>query len=145
MQRGFDASWLGGTFSKAVFMGNGLMAIVAGLAAQVPPACCCSPAHSSFLRLWALATVAAARDVLQRSMPSPARMLQTLVDTLSLGPVAPFDAAAVVMVVGGLVVLATWPENYGDASNKRTLPEQLAGAARAIYNGESLTAPSEAW
>ena len=56
-------------------------------------------------------------------------------DTLALGPVAPFDAAAVVMVVGGLVVLASWPENYGDASNKHTLPEQLANAARAIYNG----------
>ena len=62
-------------------------------------------------------------------------------DTLALGPVAPFDAAAVVMVVGGLVVLASWPENYGDASSKRTLPEQLAGAARAIYNGERASAP----
>ena len=33
-KRGFDADWLGGVFSQAVFLGNGLMAIVAGLFAQ---------------------------------------------------------------------------------------------------------------
>ena len=57
-QRGYDGEWLGGTFSRAVFLGNGLIAILAGLVA-----------HS-------------------------------LVETLSLGPVAPFDAAAIVMLLG---------------------------------------------
>lgn len=60
MQRGYDGEWLGGTFSRAVFLGNGLIAILAGLIA-----------HS-------------------------------LVETLALGPVAPFDAAAVVMLLGVL-------------------------------------------
>lgn len=31
MQRGFDQQWLSITFSKAIFLGNGLIAIVAGL------------------------------------------------------------------------------------------------------------------
>ena len=34
LQRGYDGEWLGGTFSKAVFVGNGLMAILAGLLAH---------------------------------------------------------------------------------------------------------------
>ena len=61
--------------------------------------------------------------------------MQFLVDTLALGPVAPFDAAALVMVIGGVVVLLTWPENFGDASNRHTLGEQLRNAAMAIYSG----------
>lgn len=31
MQRGFDQQWLSVTFSKAIFLGNGLIAIVSGL------------------------------------------------------------------------------------------------------------------
>ena len=92
-QRGYDADWLGGTFSRAVFVGNGLVAIVSGLVA-----------HS-------------------------------LVETLALGPVAPFDAAAVVMLVGGAVVAACWSENYGDSSDKKGFAEQLQGGARAIARG----------
>lgn len=30
LQRGFDAQWLSDTFSKAIFLGNGLVAIVSG-------------------------------------------------------------------------------------------------------------------
>ena len=30
LQRGYAADWLGGTFSQAVFLGNGLMAILSG-------------------------------------------------------------------------------------------------------------------
>ena len=33
-KRGYDAQWLSGTFSKAVFLGNGLVAILAGLLAN---------------------------------------------------------------------------------------------------------------
>ena len=33
-QRGYDGSWLGNTFAKAVFLGNGLVAILAGLLAH---------------------------------------------------------------------------------------------------------------
>ena len=74
-------------------MGNGLMAIVAGLFAQM------------------------------------------LVSNLDFGPVAPFDAAAVVMVIGGLLVLFTWSENYGDPSEKTTLREQAMKAGKAIIEG----------
>ena len=41
-----------------------------------------------------------------------------LVDDLSLGPVAPFDASAVVLLCGGAVILYTWGES--DAENKTT-------------------------
>ena len=99
-QRGYDADWLGGTFSRAVFVGNGLVAIVSGLVA-----------HS-------------------------------LVETLSLGPVAPFDAAAVVLIVGGVVVAACWTENYGDSSDKKGFAEQLQNGARAIARG---AAPPTSW
>lgn len=98
LQRGYEGDWLGGTFSRAVFLGNGLVAIVAGLVAH------------------------------------------GLVETLSFGPVAPFDAAGVIMLLGGLVVLFSWTENYGDASNKRGFLEQLQSGARAIANGASARA-----
>ena len=76
-----------------MFLGNGLMAILAGLLGH------------------------------------------TLVETLGLGPVAPFDAASVVMVIGGAIVLFTWPENYGDSTNKRGLVEQMGSGAKAIVTG----------
>ena len=34
LQRGYESQWLAGTFSKAVFLGNGLVAILAGLVAN---------------------------------------------------------------------------------------------------------------
>ena len=100
LQRGYNGDWLGGVFSKAVFLGNGLMAILSGLLAH------------------------------------------TLVETLNLGPVAPFDAASIVMVLGGAIVLFTWPENYGDSSNKRSFVEQMGSAAKAIAQGEPLSCSS---
>lgn len=35
VQRGFDPQWLSITFSKAIFLGNGLVAIIAGLFANL--------------------------------------------------------------------------------------------------------------
>jgi hypothetical protein len=98
LQRGYEGEWLGGTFSKAVFFGNGLMAILAGLIAQ------------------------------------------SLVGVLNAGPVAPFDAAAVVMVLGGAIVLISWPENYGDVSDTTSFFTQLNNAKSAIRNGGCLAA-----
>ena len=95
LQRGYDGELLGGTFSRAVFVGNGLVAIVAGLVAH------------------------------------------TLVETLALGPVIPFDTAAVVMICGGVIVLFTWTENFGNSSEKRNFLEQLKNGAHAIANGET--------
>ncbi|KXZ48039.1 hypothetical protein GPECTOR_31g403 [Gonium pectorale] len=97
--RGFDEKWIGDTFSKAVFVGNGLMAILSGLLASY------------------------------------------LVDNLSLGPVAPFDAAIVVLLLGGAVIYASWPENYGDNAHAvesvfTTLQRQFAVASGAILGDQ---------
>ena len=95
LQRDYSEVLLGKTFSWAVFVGNGLAAILAGLASQ------------------------------------------TLVETLGLGLVAPFDAAALVMIWGGVIVLFTWTENYGDCSRSKSFIEQLRSSALAIANGET--------
>ena len=77
LQRGYDEDWLGDTFSRAVLCGNGLVAILAGLLANL------------------------------------------LVTTLDLGPVAPFDAALVLLAIGGGLIISTWRENYGESDSKK--------------------------
>ena len=111
-KRNYLPEWLGTTFSQAVFLGNGLMAILSGLFA-----------HS-------------------------------LVETFSLGPVAPFDAAATVMIVGGIIISSTWSENYGDSSSKSPASDvfkkaalliasdakiALLGAMQALFEGSMYT------
>lgn len=97
MQRGFEQQWLSLTFSKAIFLGNGLIAILSGLFGNV------------------------------------------LVDTLGLGPVAPFDAAACFLAIGMAIILSSWTENYGDPSESKDLLMQFKGAAVAIASGAFLT------
>uniref|UniRef100_A0A7S0R371 Molybdate-anion transporter n=1 Tax=Chlamydomonas leiostraca TaxID=1034604 RepID=A0A7S0R371_9CHLO len=92
--RGFDEKWLGDVFSKAVFSGNGLMAILAGLVAN------------------------------------------TLVGTFQLGPVAPFDASATVLVVGGVAIALLWGENYGDPKHQHSLDHQFKAAAAAVLGDQ---------
>mmetsp|Transcript_12161 Transcript_12161/g.28849 ORF Transcript_12161/g.28849 Transcript_12161/m.28849 type:complete len:458 (-) Transcript_12161:386-1759(-) len=96
-KRNYDPEWLGGLFSMAVFIGNGLVAIVSGLIAN------------------------------------------TLVDTLQLGPVAPFDAAAAFLFVGMVVILLTWGENYGDkVPSQSTMLEKFSKAAGEIRNNRKV-------
>uniref|UniRef100_A0A2P2LRL7 Molybdate-anion transporter-like n=1 Tax=Rhizophora mucronata TaxID=61149 RepID=A0A2P2LRL7_RHIMU len=95
-KRGFDPQWLSVTFSKAIFLGNGLVAIVSGLFGNV------------------------------------------LVDTLSLGPVAPFDAAACFLAIGMTIILSSWSENYGDPSENKDLLAQFKNAAVAIASDEKI-------
>ncbi len=66
---------------------------------------------------------------------------QMLVGQFDLGPVAPFDAAALVMLIGGLLVLFTWSENFGESSAKEasSLKDQATKAARAIIAGDNTT------
>ena len=97
VQRGFEQQWLSLTFSKAIFLGNGLIAILSGLFGNV------------------------------------------LVDTLGLGPVAPFDAAACFLAIGMAIILSSWTENYGDPSESKDLLTQFKGAAVAIASGAFLT------
>ena len=99
LQRGYDEDWLGGIFSSAVFVGNGVMAIMSGLVAH------------------------------------------TLVEGMALGPVAPFDAAHAVLLLGGIVILATWSENFGEEEGKEirgSLLGQIWAALRAIRRGDFL-------
>ena len=63
-------------------------------------------------------------------------LAHVLVETLAFGPVAPFDAAAVAMVLGGLIIVTFWTENFGDSSEKQTFIEQCTKAAKAIAQGE---------
>mmetsp|Transcript_5039 Transcript_5039/g.10932 ORF Transcript_5039/g.10932 Transcript_5039/m.10932 type:complete len:498 (-) Transcript_5039:665-2158(-) len=93
--RGFAPSLLGDTFSKSVFLGAGLMAILSGLLGNV------------------------------------------LVEDLGLGAVAPFDAAIAVMVIGGIIVASTWPENYGDESYT-SLGQQFSVAMKAIVSDRKI-------
>ncbi|CAI0441803.1 unnamed protein product [Linum tenue] len=107
--RGFDQQWLSVTFSKAIFLGNGLVAILSGLFGNV------------------------------------------LVDTLALGPVAPFDAAACFLAIGMAVIMSSWPENYGDAYfflhscllcyPVRESDEKIAllGAIQSLFEGSMYT------
>lgn len=95
-KRGFSGDWLGNTFSQAVFMGNGLMAILSGLVAH------------------------------------------TLVETLAVGPVAPFDAAATVLVSGGVFIYFTWTENYGDASEHSSAMDGFKKAANVIFSNQKI-------
>ncbi|KAL3599224.1 hypothetical protein D5086_007142 [Populus alba] len=95
--RGFDQQWLSVTFSQAIFLGNGLVAIVSGLFGNV------------------------------------------LVDTLALGPVAPFDAAACFLAIGMAIIMSSWTENYGDPSENKDLLTQFKGAAVAIASDEKIT------
>ncbi|PWA95735.1 major facilitator superfamily protein [Artemisia annua] len=95
-KRGFEQQWLSLTFSKAIFLGNGLIAIVSGL-------------FGNFL-----------------------------VDIASLGPVAPFDAAACILAIGMAIILSSWGENYGDPSDNKDLLSQFKGAAVAIASDEKI-------
>lgn len=88
-KRGYSEQALGQTFSWAVFLGNGLMAILAGF------------------------------------------MGDYLVEKMGLGRVAPFDAAIVFMIAGGVLIVMTWPENYGDQSS-HDLSQQFTKAWEAI-------------
>lgn len=94
IQRGYEGNWLGGTFSKAVFVGNGLIAIVAGLLGHA------------------------------------------LVEMLGLGLVSPFDAAALVLLIGGAYIAFSWTENYGESSEKTPFHLSLVTAGRTIWEGE---------
>ncbi len=62
-------------------------------------------------------------------------MAHTLVETVAWGPVAPFDAAAVVLAVGGVIIATSWSENYGDASGDSSAVEGFKKAGALIWRG----------
>ena len=56
-------------------------------------------------------------------------------EVLAWGPVSPFDAAATVLLIGGAVVLTTWPENYGESNEKVSIAASWRKALDAIFQG----------
>ncbi|WIA21261.1 hypothetical protein OEZ85_000496 [Tetradesmus obliquus] len=108
---GFSESLLGDLFTKAVFLGNGVMAIASGLLGNF------------------------------------------LVEDMRLGPVAPFDAAIAVLLLGGLAIQVTWEENYGDKGGGQVLGQfqkalqtirqdprvSLLGASQALFEASMYT------
>jgi len=56
-----------------------------------------------------------------------------LVEGLNLGRVAPFDGALVAMVIGGVIMMATWGENYGGHGTK-DMKQQMTAAFNAIMD-----------
>ena len=50
--------------------------------------------------------------------------------------------AALVMVFGGVIVLFSWTENFGNCSEKKSFVEQLKSGAHAIANGEAFRSAS---
>lgn len=58
-----------------------------------------------------------------------------LVEEFRLGPVAPFDAAIFVMLLGAVLISTTWQENYGDASHHGVV-HGFDAAFKAILAGE---------
>ncbi|XP_021767898.1 molybdate-anion transporter-like [Chenopodium quinoa] len=95
-KKGFEQQWLSLTFSKAIFFGNGLVAILAGLLGNL------------------------------------------LVDTFGLGAVAPFDAASCFLIIGMVIIITSWGENFGDSSESKDLLTQFKGAAVAIASDEKI-------
>ncbi|GFQ06685.1 molybdate-anion transporter, partial [Phtheirospermum japonicum] len=95
-QDGFDQQWLSLTFSKAIFLGNDLIAIISDLFGNM------------------------------------------LLDSLNLGPVSPFDAAAIILAIGMAIIISSWSENYGDPSDNKDLLTQFRGAVVAIASDEKI-------
>lgn len=127
-RRGYDGEWLSDLFSKSVFVGNGLMAIIAGEAWGCAPtdALAIDPCDGRF----------SLHSMPCSSLPPLGLVANFLVENRQWGPVAPFDAAIAVLTVGGAIILATWPENYGDERHSGSLKEQFQQAMNAIRRDE---------
>ena len=61
-----------------------------------------------------------------------------LVTDMSLGPVAPFDAAAVFLAIGGVVIMFSWTENKGDNSENTSVQQGMKQAYEAIKNDKKV-------
>lgn len=58
----------------------------------------------------------------------------SLVETASLPPVAPFDAAFLVLVVAAFIIITTWTENFGEAGAHTPATEGFQRAAKLIIS-----------
>ncbi|MEW5319725.1 MAG: hypothetical protein WDW38_010861 [Sanguina aurantia] len=118
------------------------------LLGALPPLCSSQPSSPG----WSLST--SQRGLKHAGLETPSRRLCSLgnglvailaglfanflVESLSLGPVAPFDASAAVLLAGGAVIWLTWPENYGDRSGAGGLVSQFRMAAAAVSSDQRI-------
>ena len=155
-RRGYDADLLGGTFAKAVFIGNGLVAIVgAGIIFYS------ETKRESFRergrererkreraagRFWREKNSPLLNDPEkkkhQQNKNAAGLLAHVLVETFALGPTAPFDAAATVLAVGGLIVATTWPENFGEQKDASPASAVAGGSSSAAASAGSSSASS---
>ncbi|KAA0048647.1 pentatricopeptide repeat-containing protein [Cucumis melo var. makuwa] len=61
-----------------------------------------------------------------------------IVDSLSLGPVAPFDVVACFLAIGMSIIMTSWTENYRDPLERKDLLTQFSVAAVAIALDEKI-------
>jgi hypothetical protein len=136
MAAGFDPAWLGEIFSKATFLGNGLMAVLSGacLSSSYGPPPSCTPRRCP-ARQQAAGVLVAAPARSPARMPYAGLLANFLVEDLKLGPVAPFDAAGVVLLLGGAIIIASWGENKGSTKGNAGLVAQFHEAFQAIIQG----------
>ncbi len=129
MSRGFPPALLGDVFSKSVFLGGGLMAILSGLVGNllVEGAGMGERRVDSFPGACLLSALERMRVCLLTPSPHPPSLAAAT---------APFDAAITVMLLGGAIVAATWTENYG-GEGLQSLGQQFLGAWHAITSGEA--------
>jgi hypothetical protein len=139
---GFEEALLSDLFTKAVFWGSGLMAIASGLLGNllvevgggVLVGWSRGPAGNSCV------SVPGLRHALLPLPPSTHTATHTG-QGLALGPVAPFDAAIVVLLVGGAAIHFTWRENYGSRGgppSSALLAGQFGRALHTIHAGASV-------
>jgi MFS transporter, MFS domain-containing protein family, molybdate-anion transporter len=55
-----------------------------------------------------------------------------LVDSFGAGHVSPFDLAACLLVIGGVIIHLSWEENGDESSPKRTIKAQFGDALACI-------------
>ena len=130
MQRGYDGDWLGNTFSIAVFLGNGLVAILAGLLGH-------GLVETLSLGPVAPFDAAAGGRRAQCHEPDPRiscgiNAVHTLPADARLAEICTPFSSTVVLLIGGAVVISSWSENFGDVTDRSSLPEQLRKASSAI-------------
>lgn len=132
---------------QAVFSGNGLMAILAGLVANtlvtnMKVYTCARARVFAYVCMYVHKSASMHARAQDHAITS-AHMLCTCTHrlpvrpslTLQLGPVSPFDASALVLTVGGVGIAMLWGENYGESRHQHSLSEQFQMAFAAIMSG----------
>ena len=77
----------------------------------------------------------AARPAKTMQFPAPPTRV---FDAPPTPPTAPFDAAAVFLAIGGVVIMFSWTENKGDNSDNTSVQQGMKQAYEAIKNDKKV-------